>query len=89
MPTVRFTAHLQQQLPQEVFQVASRTVREALEEIFQTTPPLRDYLLDDQGAARHHVALFVDGKPVKDRASFSDPLGQDSELYVMQALSGG
>ena len=36
-----------------------------------------------------HVALFIDGKSLKDRKTFSDSLGPDSELYVMQALSGG
>ena len=89
VPTVRFTAHLREQLPREVFEVASGSVGEALDEVFREAPQLKDYLLDNQGAARHHVALFIDGKSLKDRKTFSDSLGPDSELYVMQALSGG
>lgn len=35
------------------------------------------------------MALFVDGVPVRDRTSLSDSVGAGSEIYVMQALSGG
>ena len=33
--------------------------------------------------------IYIDGKPIVDRADLSDPVGEDSEIYVMQALSGG
>jgi hypothetical protein len=33
--------------------------------------------------------VFVDGEPVLDRSTLSDPVAADSEIYVMQALSGG
>ncbi|MCR3825583.1 hypothetical protein K3Z89_08245, partial [Pseudomonas aeruginosa] len=46
-------------------------------------------LLDDQGSLRRHVALFVDGVQVRDRRGLGDPLQDDSEIYVVQALSGG
>ncbi len=52
-------------------------------------PRLRGYLLDDQGSLRRHVALFVDGVQVRDRRGLGDPLQDDSEIYVVQALSGG
>jgi hypothetical protein len=35
------------------------------------------------------VALFVDGRPVADRLRLSDPVGEQSELFVLPALSGG
>jgi sulfur carrier protein ThiS len=38
---------------------------------------------------RKHIAVFVDGKMVADREGLSDPVNQDSEIYIMQALSGG
>ncbi|MGU1586179.1 MoaD/ThiS family protein, partial [Pseudomonas aeruginosa] len=52
-------------------------------------PRLRGYLLDDQGSLRRHVARFVDGVQVRDRRGLGDPLQDDSEIYVVQALSGG
>ena len=45
--------------------------------------------LDDQGQVRRHVAIFVDGERIDDRRHLSDRVGADSEVYVVQALSGG
>jgi hypothetical protein len=64
-------------------------VAEALGEVFAQLPALRSYILDDQGAVRHHVVIFVDGSTLVDRRGLSDPLRPDSEVFVMQALSGG
>ena len=36
-----------------------------------------------------YMQLFVDGAPIADRVTLSDPVGANSELYVIQALSGG
>ena len=45
--------------------------------------------LDDQGGVRKHVMIFVDNRPLVDRDCLSDALTPASEVYVMQALSGG
>jgi sulfur carrier protein ThiS len=50
---------------------------------------LLGYVLDDQGALRRHVAVYVNGRPVKDRVRLGDPVGPDDEIHVIQALSGG
>lgn len=89
MPTLHFTANLQRHLDVPSRTVAGRTVREALEAVFAETPQLRSYIVDDQGRLRQHVLIFVDGNQVADRAGLSDGVGESSELYVMQALSGG
>ena len=46
-------------------------------------------MLDEHGALRFHMAVFVDGVPIEDRRSLGDPVAGDAEIYVMQALSGG
>ncbi|BCS31492.2 hypothetical protein TBR22_A06930 [Luteitalea sp. TBR-22] len=69
--------------------VPASTVRDALDAVFTTTPALRSYLVDEQGALRKHVTVFVDGAPVRDRSRLSDALEPDSDIDVMQALSGG
>lgn len=89
MPFIRFTAHLRSKLKETEFPVGGQTVREALEEAFVRAPGLQGYLLDDQGKVRHHVAIFLDGESITDRDGLSDPLGQETEIVVMQALSGG
>lgn len=43
-------------------------------------------MLDDQGALRTHMMVFVDGEQVADREGLSDVVKGDSEICVMQAL---
>jgi molybdopterin synthase sulfur carrier subunit len=57
--------------------------------VFAERPALRGYVLDDQGAVRRHVAIYVGGDPVRDRTGLSDPVGVAAEIYVLQALTGG
>ena len=70
-------------------EVPGRTLGEVLSGAFAENPRLRGYVLDDQGALRRHVAVFVNGRSVRDRARLSDPVGEDDEIYVLQALTGG
>ena len=35
------------------------------------------------------MLIFVDGVQIRDRVGLSDPVSETSEIYVMQALSGG
>jgi hypothetical protein len=64
-------------------------VREALDDLFARLPQLRGYLLDDQGALRHHVAAFVDGVVVRDKHTLAEAVPACGEVYLVQALSGG
>ena len=65
------------------------TVGAALDALFAVHPALRGYVLDERGALRRHVALFVDGDALQPKTDLARPLRPESELYVMQALSGG
>ena len=69
--------------------VEGATLGDALGALFASRPALRGYILDDQGALRRHVAIYVNGQPARDRVGLSDPLGPRDEIYVFQALSGG
>ncbi|MFN8010255.1 MAG: hypothetical protein U0P81_02510 [Holophagaceae bacterium] len=89
MPRVAFTANLQRHLACPPVDVPGATVREALEAVFAKNPRLRGYVLDEHGALRFHVAIFLDGTPIRDRMAQGDAAGEQSQIYVMQALSGG
>jgi molybdopterin converting factor small subunit len=89
MARVSFTANLRRHLAVPPANVAGRTVRDALDQVFAANPPLRSYVLDDQGRLRRHVNIFVNGALIADRSAQSDPIGVDDEIYVLQALSGG
>jgi sulfur carrier protein ThiS len=89
MPTVSFTSALQRFMPVPTMQVDAATVSNALAAVFATHPTLRGYVLDDQGALRRHVAVYVNGDLVRDRSHLADPVHADDEIHVFQALTGG
>jgi molybdopterin synthase sulfur carrier subunit len=89
MPRVVFTSNLQRHVNCPEAQVAAGTVGSALAQVFAAQPQARGYVLDEQGHLRKHVAVFVDGQRVRDRERLSDPVGEASEIYVLQALTGG
>lgn len=89
MARVTFTGNLQRWIAAPAVDVPGATVREALEAVFAAHPLLRGYVLDDQGAVRRHVVVFIGGEPVKDRNKLSDAVDDRSEISVLQALSGG
>jgi hypothetical protein len=86
---VSFTQNLVRHVecPTEV--VDGTTVRAVLDAVFAKNPRLRGYVLDDQGALRRHMMVFVDGQQIGDRETLGDLVQPASEVYVMQALSGG
>jgi hypothetical protein len=69
--------------------VSGATVAQALEAVFAEAPQVREYVLDEHGHVRKHVAIYVDGQRIADRERLTDAVGPASEVYVLQALSGG
>jgi len=45
--------------------------------------------LDDAGRGRTHVTVFVGDAALVDRTALSDGVGDDTAIFVLQALSGG
>jgi molybdopterin synthase sulfur carrier subunit len=88
MAQVFFTSHLRDVAPRDGVAAAGQTVAAALAEVFAQYPMLKGYVLDDQDRLRLHIAVFVDGAQVRKNV-LDHPLRGDSELYIMQALSGG
>jgi molybdopterin synthase sulfur carrier subunit len=89
MATVEFTPNLSRQTTAVRCEAPGNTVAEVLATVFDQVPTLKGYLVDDQGAVRQHVVIFLDGIAIKDRRHLTDPTQPESEIFVMQALSGG
>jgi hypothetical protein len=89
VPRVAFTSHLERHVACPAESVDGATVREVLDAYFARHPRVKQYVLDEQGALRHHVVVFVGGVQASDRESLSDAVAHGAEVYVMQALSGG
>jgi molybdopterin converting factor small subunit len=89
MPRVVFTSNLQRHVACPEREVSGTTVAQALEAVFAEAPQVREYVLDEHGHVRKHVAIYVDGQRISDRERLSDRVGPASDVYVLQALSGG
>lgn len=90
MPIVKFTYALEKFFPGiKAIPAKGMTLKEILDEVEAKYPKIQSYLLDDQGKLRNHVNIFIDGTMISDRANLSDVFSPQSEIYIIQALSGG
>ena len=89
MVHVTFPAVLARHVDCPDAEVEGGTVRAALDAAFALHPKVRGYVLDDAGSLRTHMAIFVDGAPLRDRVALSDGVRAGSRIDVLQALSGG
>ena len=76
-------------LTQGPLQVEGRTVSEVLSAVERAIPGLTDYILDERGALRLHVNLFVGDEALVDRKGLSDRVPEGGRVHVLGALSGG
>ncbi|MBI4576999.1 MAG: MoaD/ThiS family protein [Planctomycetes bacterium] len=84
------TYHLQRFFPGlRSVQVPAATVAEVIAALDRGRPGLATYIVDERGALRPHVHIFIGGRRVRDRAALTDPVGAEDEVHVVQALSGG
>lgn len=89
MTTLSFTPNLRRHVATPDAVVQGATVGQVLERYFEVNPRVRGYVLDDQGAVRPHVAIFLNREPIRDRSRLSDLVADDAEIFVVQALTGG
>jgi molybdopterin converting factor small subunit len=66
---------------QKRFELEAATVGEALRGL-----PVADLLLDERGALRRLVNVYVDGSDERDLGA---PLPQGAEIRIVQAIAGG
>lgn len=89
MAKVHFTSNLRRHVDCPTVDSAGETVGEVLIQVFAVNTRLQTYVLDDQGAVRKHMRILVDGQVISDLQKLSDKVKPNSEVWVMQALSGG
>ena len=89
MPIVEFAPALTRHVPCPRQEVPAGTLAATLDAAFAAAPALRAYVLDEQGAVRKHVAVFVNGEMIPRRADLSRSLADRDRVHVIQALTGG
>ena len=89
MPRVAFKPQLRRFVDAPELQCQAATLRDALNAACAGNPRLRGCVRDDQGHLRANVVVFIDGARNQDCNGSSGALRPDSEVFVLQALSGG
>lgn len=89
MARIVFTPQLRRFTETPEVETTAGTLRAGLEAAFALNPRLRGYVLDEQGHLRANVAIFIDGRRLRDGRRLDDALAPASQVHVLQALSGG
>lgn len=66
-------------------QVDGDTVAAAFEDLFRTRPGLRNHVVDEKGAIRPHVSVFVGGF----QSDLATAVPDGVEIRIINAVSGG
>jgi sulfur-carrier protein len=62
------------------------TVAEVLADIEQNFPGMRFRMIDEQDGIRPHIRLYAGTREIR---GVSDPMGAETTLHIICALSGG
>jgi hypothetical protein len=88
MPNLVFSSEFQKYVGCCPAIARGSTVREMLYSYLGGNERVKGYLFDDQGTLRHRLAIYVDGKLIRDRENLSDAVRETSTVYIMAILCG-
>jgi molybdopterin converting factor small subunit len=87
---VHFTPALKRFVPDlQSIEVRGATVADVIRNVEAIYPGLTDYLIEENGALRKHVNIFINDTFIRDRKTLSDTVQDTDDVYIIQALSGG
>ncbi len=90
MATINFTSALKRFYPDlKPVQINASTIHDVLTELNQHYPHLSDFLVDEHGALRQHINVFIGDIMINDRETLTDKVPEKAEILIFQALSGG
>ena len=90
MPRVQFTKHLVRFFPRlRDGDFEGATIRELIDSLERAHPGLSTYLVDERGALRQHVNVFLGDELIRDKERLSDRVPPGTVVSIFQALSGG
>ena len=90
MPSVQFTRHLQLHFPKlKDVSVEGSSLADVVTKLDEMHPGLAAYILDEHGALRKHVNIFINEQLLEDRDALRDEVEAHDRIFIMQALSGG
>jgi molybdopterin synthase sulfur carrier subunit len=90
MPTVHLPAALSGHAAgRRHLRVAGATVGGVLAALGRAHPGVGQRVLDDRGALRRHVNVYVNGESIRYLEGVETPVGDGDEVWILPAVSGG
>ena len=90
MAKVRIPGSLRAQVGGEsTVDVEGATVQEILDKLTTDHPGIRSRLLDDGGALRRFVNVFVDDEDIRHRDGLHTPVEPGQQVSILPAVAGG
>ena len=90
MAQVKFTPNLQRYFPDLCdCAIEADTVADIVSLADARWRGLGDYIIDETGALRKHVNIFIGDQLLRDKQTLSDAVADDTRVTIVQALSGG
>jgi len=86
---VILTSNLQNYYPEREFEMQGETVLEILNKMEKIRPHFLSYILDEHLHIRKHVNIFINSDLLQDKTNLKIKIDDDTEIHLMQALSGG
>ncbi len=74
---------------EELVTVAAGTVGTAIAELQSRYPGIKDRLLDEQGAVRRFVNVYVNEEDIRFLQNQQTPLKDGDEISIIPAIAGG
>jgi molybdopterin synthase sulfur carrier subunit len=65
------------------------TVGQALDQLWEMYPGLRDRVLTERGEVRMHVNVFLEDENIRRRELLNTQLPANSEITILPSVSGG
>ncbi len=74
---------------QDAVTVSGATVSAVIEALEAQHPGLRERILDEKGAVRRFVNIFVGEDDIRFLKQLDTPVGDSTELSIVPAIAGG
>ncbi|MFO1497399.1 MAG: ubiquitin-like small modifier protein 1 [Verrucomicrobiota bacterium] len=74
---------------EEIIEVNAATVGAAVAELQSRYPGIKDRLLDENGAVRRFVNVYVNEEDIRFLQNLETPLKSGDEISIIPAIAGG
>ncbi len=74
---------------EELVEVSAATVGDAIAELQTKFPGIQERLLDDKGAVRRFVNVYVNEEDIRFLQNQQTPLRSGDEMSIVPAIAGG